>query len=118
VTGFARYTPSARNKELRKVDKQFTQLIDMHGGERINTLNDARDFVEHFSDRHEHVLVVISDRPLRTAKFMFSLARGLPVIHSKWLSACIEAKKIVAAHPFALACRKQFGMNTGRPVST
>jgi BRCA1 C Terminus (BRCT) domain len=112
------YDKCAREAERRmyvqdtncvRVDKMaLSKVIEEYGGtvvERLSDLvvhDDSDDSVQcsKLADvkRDDHI-IVLSDQPRRTQKYLFALARGTVVLTADWLLDCIrDAKVLLPVH--------------------
>ena len=83
-------------------ERELTHLITQYGGRRIKSLLELN--TADSNGQTSQQLIVISKRPLRTAKYMYSLARGLPPISTKWLQECTAKNQILPASEYCLPC--------------
>lgn len=82
--------------ELQRVQR----LILDHGGNILSAIDEAATLLD--TDDSCNV-IVLSKTERRTFKALFSLARGVPILHCSWVSECVSQKTLVPMqdHQFA-----------------
>jgi hypothetical protein len=83
-------------------DKEFlTRNIQKSGGKVLTNL------MEHYSGRSRvttapQQLLLLTHKPLRTKKFLLSLAYGIPIISVFWLRDCFDKNTVLDYEPYRL----------------